>query len=215
MHIFKVSLVTLDVCYIAYRACCTPQQVDPNAKFSHTNQYLPSEVLLEDSLTLEAVTVLSAEGEQVKLAERVPLVDGVEQWLKHLHHSIHRSLNHLLHKLMKDVLGGMPPEEWPNKVSLSLLLMFELENSKNVFWFVDSRKLLHYIVSKTHECLLRYEYCACARTVYTCLDYCSTPLSCVAWHCCTYGRESVSRASTTLSMTARLSRRRLKGSLRV
>ena len=104
---------------------------------------------------------LSAEGEQEKLAERVPLVDGVEQWLKHLHHSIHRSLNHLLHKLMKDVLGGMPPEEWPNKVSLSLLLMFELENSKNVFWFVDSRKLLHYIVSKTHECLLRYEYCAC------------------------------------------------------
>ena len=95
------------------------QQVDPNAKFSHTNQYLPSEVNLEETLTSEAVSVQSVEGERVRLTERVALIDGVETWLRHLHVSMQRSLSHLLHKLMKDVVvGGMPSEEWPNKVSV-------------------------------------------------------------------------------------------------
>lgn len=51
--------------------CVFLQQVDPNAKFAHVNQYLPSEVNTDDSIVLEATTISSVEGENVRLSERV------------------------------------------------------------------------------------------------------------------------------------------------
>ena len=45
--------------------------MDPNAKLLHTNQYLPSEVNLEDMISFEATTVMSVEGETVKLTDKV------------------------------------------------------------------------------------------------------------------------------------------------
>ena len=47
------------------------QQVDPNAKFAHTNQYLPSEVNTDDAIALEATAISSVEGETVRLSDRV------------------------------------------------------------------------------------------------------------------------------------------------
>ena len=148
------------------------QQVDPNAKFAHVNQYLPSEVNTDDSIVLEATSISSVEGENVRLSERVRaikltvithtfascscrvslqvlLVDGVEQWLKALVSSMQGSIAHLSRKLVSDINNGVPCEEWAMKYPtqlcrLGVLFAWTKECEASIAELKTERKALHY-----------------------------------------------------------------------
>ena len=108
---------------------------------------MPSEKLFEEIRVWDAVSLISWEGEELKLIKKVTLDDTMENWLNEIQKVSKRSLEDEFSNLLADLTTGVNPDEWALKYctqccAVGLLVAWTMECEQGINELKTERRAL-------------------------------------------------------------------------